>query len=85
MGPLTAGESDASRAAEADRDLVAVHDHRHRAAALAEAEHALQFGGVLLDVDVFDLNVPPLIVVPGGSRVGSGVLAENRDHRANCN
>lgn len=77
--PPTAG-SDASGAAETDGHLVAVDDHRHGAAPLAVPEHALEIAGVLLDVDVVDFNVPPLIVVPGGSRVGSGVLAEDGNH-----
>ena len=70
----------ASGAPEADLDAVAVDDHRHGAAAFAVGEHALQLGRVFLDVDVFDRNVPPLIVSPGGLRVGSGVLAEDVDH-----
>jgi hypothetical protein len=74
--------SDPSGAAEADRDLVAVDDYRHRAAAVAEAEHPLQFRRVLLDVDVFERDMPPIEVLPGGLRVGSSVLAEDRDHPA---
>jgi hypothetical protein len=70
----------ASGAAEADRDLVAVDDHRHGAAAVAVVEHPLQLGGMLLDVDVLERNVPPLKVVPGGLRIGSGVFAEDVDH-----
>jgi hypothetical protein len=78
--PHGARLSDASGAAESDRHAVVLDDHRHRASPLAELEHALQIGRVPLDVDVFERNVPPLIVGPGGLRVGSGVLAEDVDH-----
>jgi len=71
---------DASSAAEPDRHLIAVNNHRHRAAALAECQHALQPRRVLLDVDVVERNLPPLKIVTGGLRVGSGVLAEDEDH-----
>src|SRR5262249_31837714 len=33
-------------------------------------------------VDVFELDVPPLVVVTGGLRVGSSVLPKNRHHAA---
>jgi hypothetical protein len=75
-------ESDASGAAKANRDLIAVDNDRHGAATLAVAEHPLQIGGALLDVDVFELHVPPLKILPGGLRVGSSVLAEDGDHGA---
>ena len=73
--------SDASGAAEADRYLSGlVDDDGDFALAAAVAEHALEFGRVFLDVDIFESNVPPCIVVPGGLRVGSSVLAEDVDH-----
>ena len=72
---------DASGAAEPDRHLVPVHDHRHGAPSAAVAEHPFEFRGVLLDVDVLERDVPPLVVVTGGLRVGSSVLAEDIDHR----
>src|SRR5215471_4783517 len=75
---------DASGAAETNRDLVAFDDDRHGAPAAAVGEHALKLGGVLLDVDVLERDVPPLIIGPGGLRVGSGVLAEDVDHGAHC-
>ena len=78
----TGARSDASSAAEPDRHLVAVDDDRNLALAAAEGQHLFQIGRVLLDVDVFELNVPPLIVVTGGLRVGSRVLAENVDHES---
>ena len=78
-GPGAKG-SDASGAAESDRDAVAVHNYRHRASSVGVLEHALQAGGIPLDVDVLELNVPPLIVGPGGLRVGSGVLPEDVNH-----
>lgn len=74
------GALDASSAAEADGHLVVLDDHRHRASSLAEAEHALELLRVLFDVDVFKRHMPPLIVVTGGLRVGSGVFAEDVDH-----
>jgi hypothetical protein len=57
---------DASGAAEADRDLLAVNNHGHRAAPVAVNEHAREGRGVLLDVEVLERNVPPLKVVTGG-------------------
>jgi hypothetical protein len=72
--------SDSSGTAETDRHLIAVDDHRHGAAAVGVAQHPLEIGGLLLDVDVFERNMPPFIVVTGGSSVGSSVLAVDRDH-----
>lgn len=43
-------------------------------------EHALEFRGMFLDVEVLERDLPPLVVVTGGLRVGSGVLAEDVDH-----
>src|SRR5262249_62049464 len=81
LGPLTAGvSSNASSAAEADRHLLAVDDHRNGAPTLGVAEHPVQIGWLLLDVDVFERNMPPLIVVTGGSSVGSSIFAENHNH-----
>ena len=74
------GASDASGAAEADRHLAVFDDHRHGPAPLRVTEHALERRRVFLDVHVTDRNMPPLIVVPGGLRIRSGVLAENLDH-----
>jgi len=73
---------DASSAAEADGDLVAVNDHGHRAASVAVHEHARKGRGVLLDVEVLERNVPPLKIVTGGQRIRSGVFAEDVDHAA---
>ena len=70
----------ASSAAEPDGHLSVLDDDRHRAPLVAVLQHALQRCGVLLDVDVFERNVPPLIIGPGGLRVGSGVFAEDVDH-----
>src|ERR1051325_5709506 len=73
--------SDPSGAPEPDRHLpLIVDDDGNAAAAVAVAEHPLQLCGVLLDVDVFEIDMPPCVVVPGGLRVGSGVLAEDVDH-----
>jgi len=67
LGPRTAAGSDASGAAEADRDLAAVvDDHGDGAAAVGVAEHALELRGVFLDVDVLERNVPPFMILPGG-------------------
>jgi thymidylate synthase ThyX len=69
-----------SRAAEADRHLPIFDDDGDRAATAAESQHPLQLRGVFLDVDVFEGDMPPLIVVTGGLRVRSAVLAEDVDH-----
>jgi len=79
-GPARGAQLDASGAAEPDRHAIVLDDDRHRTPPIAVPEHALQVGRVLLDVDVFERNVPPLIVGPGGLRVGSGVFAEDVDH-----
>jgi hypothetical protein len=70
----------ASSAAEPDRHLIAVNNHRNRASPFAESEHALELRRGFLDVDVLEQNLPPLKVVTGGLRIGSGVLAEDQDH-----
>jgi hypothetical protein len=72
--------SDPSGPAESDRHPIVVDDDRHGATALAVAQHALEFGRVFLDVDVLERDMPPLIVVTGGLRVGSSVLAKDVDH-----
>jgi hypothetical protein len=69
-----------SGAAEPDRHLLAVDDHRHRAPSLAVGQHALQLRRVLFDVDVLERNMPPIKIFPGGLCVGSGVFAEDVDH-----
>ena len=71
---------DPSGAAEPDRDLIVLDDHRNGTAPLAVPEHALKLSRVFFDVDVLERNVPPPIVVTGGLRVGSGVFAEDVDH-----
>ena len=75
-------ESDASGTAKADRHLIAIDDDRHSATTLAETEHPLQIECVFLDVDVLERDMPPLTILTGGLRVGSSVLAEDRDHGA---
>jgi hypothetical protein len=72
----------ASGAAEADGHLVVIHDDRHRAASLAVHEHTRERGGVLLDVEILERDVPPLKVVTGGLCIRSGVFAEDGDHAA---
>ena len=73
--------SDASGAAKADGHLAAVvDDDGNGAAAVGIGQHALKLRRVFLDVDVFERHVPPFMILPGGLRVGSGVLAEDVDH-----
>ena len=79
-GAPSRGASDASGAAEADGHLAVFNDDRHGAAAFGVAEHPLERRRVLLDVHVVEPNMPPFIVVPGGLRIGSRVLAEDLDH-----
>ena len=81
LAPTLGAALDASGAAEADRHLIIVHDHRHGAAALAELQHAPELRRVLFDVDVLEQDLPPLKIVTGGLRVRSGVFAEDVDHR----
>ena len=73
--------SNASGAAEADRDRAIVgQNHGHRTAALAQAEHPLARGRVLLDVEVLERDVPPIKVFTGGLCVGSRVFPEDDRH-----
>jgi len=72
--------SDPSGAAEADGHLPVLDDDGDGAPAGAVLEHPREIGGVLLDVDVLERDVPPLIVFTGGLRVGSSVLAEDLNH-----
>ena len=74
--------SHASGPAEADRHLPVFDDDWHGAAAEAVLEHPLEIGWILLDVDVLERSVPPLIIVTGGLRVGSSVLAEDVNHES---
>jgi hypothetical protein len=45
---------------------VVVDDDGDGASAAGVAEHPLQLCGILLDVDVFERDVPPFVVIPGG-------------------
>ena len=66
-------------AGEPDRHLLTIHDDRHLAAAFAVAQHLLEVRRVFLDVDVLEPDTPPFVVLTGGQRVGSRVLAEDQD------
>jgi len=81
-GPHTAVLSDPSGAAEADSNLVAVDDDRYFPASLAVAEHPLEFRRVVLDVDVLERDAAALIIVAGGLRIRTRVLAEDREAAA---
>jgi hypothetical protein len=70
----------ASGAAEADGHLFPVHNHRNGPPAAAVAEHPFKFRGVFLDVYVLERDMPPLVIITGGLRVGSSVFAEDVDH-----
>ena len=72
---------DASRTAEPDRHFGAVQDDRYVPAPPGHGEHAIERRSILLDVDVLELDTPPDMVLTGGQRVGSRVLAEDVDHR----
>jgi hypothetical protein len=72
--------SHASSTSEADGHLSVFHDDRNGAATRAVLEHSREIRGILLDVDVLEREVPPLVVVTGGLRVWSGVLAEDVNH-----
>ena len=58
--------SDPSSTAETDGHLIAIDNDRHRATAAAVAKHAVELRRVLLDVDVFERDMPPDIVLTGG-------------------
>src|SRR2546428_9183228 len=72
-----------SRSSKSDRHAAIVgDDDRDRAAALAEGQHPVEVGAALLDVDVLERDLPPLVVVTGGLRVRSRILAEDVNHRS---
>ena len=58
--------SDPSRAAKADGDALVFDDHRDRAASMAVGQHARERGGVFLDVEVLERNMPPGKILTGG-------------------
>jgi hypothetical protein len=70
---------DPSTATVADGHLAVFDDDGHVAAAVAEGQHALEIGGVLLDVDVVDGETALRVRRTGVAGVGSGVLAEDDD------
>ena len=70
----------ASGSAESDRHLPVLDDDGNVAAAFRVAEHPVEPGGALVDVDVLERDLPPLTVLTGGLRIRSGVLAEDVDH-----
>jgi hypothetical protein len=72
--------SDASGSPEANRHPAVFDDDRHTPLPHGVRQHPREAGLILLDVDVFERDVPPLIVVTGGLRIGSGVFAEDVDH-----
>jgi hypothetical protein len=66
-----------STAAVADGHLVVFDDDRHVAASLAIAEHPLEIGRALLDVEILDRITALCEDLTGLRRVGSSVLAED--------
>ena len=75
--PLTADALYASCSAEPDRDATVDDDHGHLTAALGVAEHALEIGLLLLDVEVLDMKPASGVVLTGRQGVRSGVLTED--------
>ena len=75
--PRTADISHASRAPETDGDAAVDDDDGHLAAAMGEAEHALELRRLFLDVEVLDAKTLSGVVLTGRLGVGSGVLAED--------
>jgi hypothetical protein len=70
--------SDSSRAAEADGHGAVLDDDRDAPLALRHLKHPLEVGRVLLDVEILERDVPPGVVLTGGFRVGSRILAEDQ-------
>src|SRR5437870_4609000 len=68
--------SDASAAAVADADLLALDDDRHRSTALRDRQHLVEERLVVQDVVVLDLEALVSISLTGRGGIGSGVLAE---------
>jgi hypothetical protein len=69
-----------SRAAKTHGHFSVLDDDGNRTAAVAEAEHPLEPDRIFLDVDVFDLDMPPLVLITGGLCVGSSILPEDIHH-----
>src|SRR6478609_6333966 len=74
----------ASGAPKADGHTAVFDDDRDTALAFAVLEHQREARRILLDVHELERNLPPLIVVTGGLRVRSRVLAEDEHHRFHC-
>jgi hypothetical protein len=77
--PPARGGLHASSTAEADRHFTVVDNHGNEPFPARVLEHLLERGRVLLDVEVLNRNVPLLIILTGGLRVGSRVFAEDHD------
>jgi hypothetical protein len=78
LRPATAS-LDTSGTTEPDGHSTVLDDHGNLPTAIRERQHTLQAGSVLLDVDIANGNVPLFVVLTGGCRVGSSVLAEDED------
>lgn len=57
---------DPSRAPETDRHLAVFDDDGDLPASTRGAEHLLETGGILLDVDVTNRDLPLLVILTGG-------------------
>jgi hypothetical protein len=68
-----------SGSAESDRHRAILDDDGDLPLTFGMLEHSRKVGRVLLDIDVFERDVPPGVLLTGGFRVGSGVLPENQN------
>ena len=57
---------DPSRAPETDRHLAVFDDDGHLPASARGGEHLLEAGGILLDVNVTNRDLPLLVILTGG-------------------
>jgi hypothetical protein len=71
-----------SSTAEADRHRSVLDDDGHATLAFSELQHPFEIGCVLLDLEVFERNVPPGVILTGGFRVRSRVFTEDQDRHA---
>src|SRR3970282_924618 len=79
--PVAAGDSlDPSGPAEADRDLVAVHDDGDLPLPLRVRQHAVEVGRAFLHVQILERHLAHGEILTGRQGVGSRVLAENKYH-----
>jgi len=79
-----AGNSHPSGAPKADAELLTLHQDRHLAVALSEAQHLGHSLGILFDIPINDRQPFFSLGLPGPPRKGSRLLPEDGDLSGYC-